>query len=119
MDRQPDRERRPAAGGAGDGEIILVRTLTGGDADAMLYRGGTRMKPEPVVEQLERLEDQLQAIKWAIRWPRPPHGRAPHLTTESIVARTAGLLQGRLPDGRTYQRRLRREWGARLAHEIP
>ncbi|MDP3723216.1 MAG: hypothetical protein Q8R91_06960 [Candidatus Omnitrophota bacterium] len=32
----------------------------------------------------------------------------------SIVTQTAGLLRGRLPEGRVYQRRLRREWEQQL-----
>ena len=66
------------------------------------------MKAITVVEQIERLEDQLQAIKWAVRLPQPI-GRVRHHANQSIVAQTAGLLRGRLPQGAVYQRRLRRE----------
>jgi hypothetical protein len=76
------------------------------------------MKGTNMVEQIERLEDQLQAIKWVVRSPQPV-GRAKRPPTQSIVTRTAGLLQGRLPEGRAYQRRLRREWEQRLKREAP
>ena len=67
------------------------------------------MKAVNTVEQLERLEDQLQAFKWAWKPPRFV-GRLTGTTMRSIVAQTAGLLRGRLPNGRGYERRLRREW---------
>ena len=75
------------------------------------------MKEASVVEQIERLEDELQAVKWMVRplGLSKPANRPPAV---SIVTQTAGLLRGRLPTGRTYQRRLRREWEARLAREV-
>jgi len=66
-----------------------------------------------LVEQIERLEDQLQVMKWVIKRPRPLP-RQGHPPTPSVVDQTAGLLRGRLPQGVVYQRRLRREWDARL-----
>ena len=71
------------------------------------------MKDAGFVERIERLEDQLQAIKWAVQRPyvAPRHERP---ATASIVDQTAGLLRGRLPQGMAYQRRLRREWEAGL-----
>ena len=74
------------------------------------------MKTINVVEQIERLEDQLQAVKWAVRSPQMVSRITPP-TARSIVAQTAGLLRGRLPQGRTYQRRLRHEWERRLKRE--
>ena len=74
------------------------------------------MKAITVVEQIERLEDQLQAVKWAMRPPQPV-GRPKRPSTPSIVSQTAGLLRGRLPQGRVYQRRLRGEWEQRLKRE--
>jgi hypothetical protein len=74
------------------------------------------MKDLPAVAYLERLEDQLQALKWVV-WT-PPSKRRVHLAaTQSIVAQTAGLLRGRLPPGRAYQRRIRREWEQRFSRE--
>ncbi len=65
-----------------------------------------------IVEHIERLEDQLQAMKWVVTRPRLRlhEGRTLPL---GIVAQTAGLLRGRLPRGVVYQRRLRREWDTR------
>ena len=74
------------------------------------------MKTSTMVEQIERLEDHLQAIKWVVRSPRAI-GRIRRSTPHSIVTQTAGLLRGRLPAGRTYQRRLRHEWERRLKAE--
>lgn len=71
------------------------------------------MKVMTMVEQIERLEDQLQAVKWAVRLPQPV-SRATRPTPQRIVSQTAGLLKGRLPPGRVYERRLRREWEHRL-----
>jgi hypothetical protein len=71
------------------------------------------MKPVSVVEQIERLEDQLQAIKWAVRIARTA-GRTKRGMRSSIVSQTAGLLRGRLPQGPVYQRRLRAEWERRF-----
>ncbi|MBI4596866.1 MAG: hypothetical protein HY737_00510 [Candidatus Omnitrophica bacterium] len=75
------------------------------------------MKAINVIDQLERLEDQLQAIKWSVRLPQPMI-RISHRHAPSIVSRTAGLLRGRLPTGRIYQRRIRREWELRLKREV-
>lgn len=75
------------------------------------------MKGMTVVEQIERLEDQLQVLKWTVRLPAP-RGRTSHLGGPSVVSQTAGLLRGRLPRGVTYQRRLRGEWESRLKREI-
>jgi len=74
------------------------------------------MKGVRTIEQLERLEDQLQVIKWTLRLS-PPIRRGNRQRTKSIVTRTAGLLRGRLPQGRVYQRQLRQEWERRLTHE--
>ena len=74
------------------------------------------MKTTTVVEQIERLEDQLQAVKWAVR-PFQSGGRIKAAAIQSIVSHTAGLLRGRLPQGRVYQRRVRREWERRLHRE--
>lgn len=74
------------------------------------------MKAVTVVEQIERLEDQLQAIKWTMRFPRSV-GRRRSTARKSIVSQTAGLLCGRLPQGRIYQRQLRQEWERRHKHE--
>ena len=73
------------------------------------------VKTLTIAARLEQLEDQLQALKWAVRWPAlVGRVRSP---TKSIVTQTAGLLRDRLPDGQTSQRRLRREWERRLARE--
>lgn len=74
------------------------------------------MKAVTVVEQIERLEDQLQAIKWAVR-PMQFVGRIKRGDGQSIVSRTAGLLRGRIAEGRLCQRQLRREWERRLERE--
>lgn len=77
------------------------------------------MKNPSAVDQIERLEDDLQAIKWIVR-PLTLVGRGHHRpSTQSIVAQTAGLLRGRLPPGRTHQRRLRQEWEHRFQREAP
>lgn len=74
------------------------------------------MKDLPAVDYLERLEDQLQTLKWVVGTPSPKRReRLP--TTSSIVAQTAGLLRGRLPGGKAYQRGIRREWEQRLHRE--
>ncbi len=74
------------------------------------------MKHINVADQLERLEDQLQVIKWALQ---PPQllSRLGGQKRPSIVTRTAGLLRNRLPQGHIFQRRLRRQWDARLRRE--
>ena len=73
------------------------------------------MKAPNVVEHLERLEDQLQAIKWEVRSLQPVG--ITHTSPLSIVTKTAGLLRGRVPQGRTYQRRVRSEWERRFSRE--
>lgn len=75
------------------------------------------MKVTTMLDQVERLEDQLQAIKWAVG-PSLSRGRVPVSTGRSVVSQTAGLLRGRLPSGVTYQRRLRREWELRLKRQV-
>lgn len=74
------------------------------------------MKTQSMVEQLERLEDQLQAVKWTVRTSQPISRFKPH-AIRSIVTQTAGLLRGRLPQGPVTQRRLRREWEQRFKRE--
>jgi len=74
------------------------------------------MKTSTMVEHIERLEDQLQALKWLVKFPQTPR-RLGRSFAQGIVAETAGLLRGRLPNGRTYQRRLRREWESRFKRE--
>lgn len=72
---------------------------------------------DTTVEHLERLEDQLQALKWTVRLPVPGGRVRRRPDAQSIVTQTAGLLRGRLPSGVDHQRRLRREWERRLARE--
>ena len=74
------------------------------------------MKAPTISEQIERLEDQLQAVKWAVR-PLQPIRRIQRPALRSIVSQTAGLLRGRLPEGRVYERKLRAEWERRLKRE--
>lgn len=74
------------------------------------------MKTTTMLDQVERLEDQLQAVKWTIRVGRPVT-RITSRSLTSVVTRTAGLLRGRLPQGRLLQRRLRREWERRVKRE--
>ena len=74
------------------------------------------MRSVTTIAQVERLEDQLQAIKWTLRLPRTTRG-GQRGGAQHIVSRTAGLLRGRVPTGMTYQHRLRREWEHRLRRE--
>ena len=74
------------------------------------------MKAPNVVEHLERLEDQLQAIKWEVRSLRPVG--ITRISPPSIITKTAGLLRGRVSPGRTHQRRARSEWERRFSREI-
>lgn len=75
------------------------------------------MKDANVVEHIERLEDQLQAVKWLVKRPRFVSRRG-QPSTPSIVEETAGLLRGRVPSGVVYERRLRREWETRLRRRV-
>lgn len=63
-----------------------------------------------VMQEVELLEDRLQAVKWSLpvaAYARPGGRLTPQ---QSIVARTAGMLRGRVPSGVVYERRVRHEW---------
>lgn len=74
------------------------------------------MKTPTTLDQVERLEDQLQAVKWTLRISHPVT-RVESRPLTSVVTRTAGLLRGRLQQGRAIQHNLRREWERRHKRE--
>ena len=67
-----------------------------------------------VMHEVEALEDRLQAVKWSLPVSAHEQTGARLTPQNSIVARTAGMLRGRVPSGIVYERRVRHEWKRRL-----
>ena len=63
------------------------------------------------LQEVEALEEQLQAVKWTLSAPAMRLHEASRIA--GIVSRTAGLLGKRVPRGVLYEKRLRRRWRSR------
>ena len=68
-----------------------------------------------VLHEVQALEDRLQVVKWILTWPSQ-RTKSPRPLKHSAVARTAGLLGSRVPQGIAYERRTRQRWTARHKH---
>jgi len=67
----------------------------------------TLTKTREIRQKIEKLEEELQAIKWDISIPK--------VLKESIVDLTKGILGSKFEKGVEYQRRIRRKkWEKRM-----
>jgi hypothetical protein len=63
-------------------------------------------KSVEIRQRIEKLEEELQKIKWDISFRE--------IFKKSIVDLTKGILGSGFEKGVKYQRRIRKEWGKRM-----
>jgi hypothetical protein len=63
-------------------------------------------KSVEIRQRIEKLEEELQKIKWDISFGK--------ILKESIVDLTKGILGSKFEKGVKYQRRIRKEWEKRM-----
>jgi len=63
-------------------------------------------KSAEIRQRIEKLEEELQKIKWDISFHR--------ILKESVVDLTKGILGSGFEKGVKYQRRIRKEWRKRM-----
>jgi hypothetical protein len=63
-------------------------------------------KSAEIRERIEKLEEELQKIKWDISFSR--------VLKESVVDLTKGILGSKFEKGVKYQRRIRKDWEKRI-----
>lgn len=64
------------------------------------------------LEQIENLEEHLQAIKWSL-FTLPSYKKRGHKIS-SVVKSTMGLLEKRYPKGTIFENRIRSSWKKRF-----
>lgn len=70
-------------------------------ANQVLTQNQTKLR-----EKLERLEGEIQELKWSISVPK--------ILKPSVVDMSKGILGSKFPKAVEYQRRLRKQWERRM-----
>ncbi|MBU4298469.1 hypothetical protein KJ636_00265 [Patescibacteria group bacterium] len=63
-------------------------------------------KTQELRQKIEKLEEEIQAIKWDISVPK--------VLKRSIIDLSKGILGSKFEKGVEYQRRIRKEWERRM-----